>query len=410
MHIAGHLLVAESDGRCCLRPGTLQIDGQVIQDIQWDHIAENAEYGGSDFLITPGFIDAHLHLPQFDIIGAHGLPLLDWLQQHTFPAEAKWADVDYAKAMTRRVARQLIARGTTAIAAYATVHHESAIAAISLLREFGFHGMVGQVLMDRRAPPVLCRPASQLLDEAAVMQSTFAGSSSQAFSPVNAAVTPRFAISCSQQLLDGAGKLSQESGGYVQSHLAETEAECQLVGELFDGRSYVDVYRSAGLLHRNSIYGHGIHLDEADRKQIAESGAVIAHCPTANSFLRSGTMHRSLLLDSGVNIAIGSDIGAGYLPSMVRVATAKIEAAARIGIDFPDAAQAWYGITAGNAHAMQLDGVGEIKVGNSADLVIVRPDVPWLTGDVDPLARMLWAWDDRWIQEVLLRGRACLNR
>lgn len=410
MHIAGHLLVTESDDRCCLRPGTLKIDGQVIQDIQWDHIAENADYGGSDCLITPGFIDAHLHLPQFDIIGAHGLLLLDWLQRHTFPAEAKWADVDYAKSMTQRVARQLIAHGTTGIAAYATVHHDSAIAAVKLLREFGFHGIAGQVLMDRQAPGELCRPASQLIDEAATMQATFAGASSHDFAPLSAAVTPRFAISCSQQLLDGAGKLSQETGCFVQSHLAETEAECQLVSELFDGRSYVDVYHSAGLLHRNSIYGHGIHLSEIDRKQLSESGTVIAHCPTANSFLRSGTMHRSLLLGSGVNVGIGSDIGAGYLPSMVRVATAKIEAAARIGADFPDAAQAWYGITAGNAHAMRLDGVGEIKAGNSADLVIVRPDVPWLMDDFDPLAKTLWAWDDRWIQEVLLRGRPSLKR
>ena len=115
-------------------------------------------------------------------------------------------------------------------------------------------------------------------------------------------------------------------------------------------------------------------------------------------------------LSSGVRVSLGSDIGAGYQRSMVRVAAAMIEAAALIGDDFPSAAQAWYWITAGNAAVLGLSGIGSIEVGGGADLVIARPDVAWLADGADPLAMAMWAWDDRWIEEVVLRGQPVLTR
>ena len=405
MIVAGNLLVSDQTRCCSLRPGTVRIADGVIEDIQWDEISGKADAGGQDYLITPGFVDAHLHLPQFDLIGAHGMPLLKWLSEATFPSEAKWADVDYAQQMTVRVADQLVSHGTTAIAAYATVHHDSAIAAIETLRSVGMHGVVGQVLMDRNAPDEICRPAAQLIDEAAQIQELFPTVNDAMHRRLAAAVTPRFAISCTEELLKGAGEVAQQYQSFVQSHLAETKAECDLVSELFDGQSYVAVYQDAGLMHDRSIYGHGIHLSSSDHELMAKSDAVVAHCPTANSFLRSGIMNRDQCLRDGVRVAVGSDIGAGYQRSMVRVAAAMIEAAAMIGDQFPSAAQAWHSITAGNAEILGLKGVGRIQVGQSADLVIARPDIAWLCGASEPLSMAMWAWDDRWIEQVLLRGR-----
>ncbi|KAA1258681.1 Guanine deaminase [Rubripirellula obstinata] len=409
MIVAGNLLVPSGLHECSLRPGTIRVVDGLIQQIQWDEISEHADFGGEGFLITPGFIDAHVHLPQFDLIGAHGMPLLRWLMEATFPAEAKWADVDYAKEMTGRVAKQLIGHGTTGIAAYATVHHQSAIAAIEILRSFGMHGLVGQVLMDREAPSEICRPATQLIDEAAVLQERFPTGNDSGARPLSAAVTPRFAIACTEELLIGAGRIAEQYQCFVQSHLAETQAECDLVGQLFDGRSYVSVYQDAGLLNERSIYGHGIHLSASDLTEMSESRAVIAHCPTANSFLRSGIMNRHERCEAGVRVAIGSDIGAGYHRSMVRVAAALIEAAAMIGDEFPTAAQAWHCITAGNANVLGLSEVGSIQVGHSADLVVARPNIAWLAGGADPLSMAMWAWDDRWIEEVVIRGRPSLT-
>ena len=404
MIVSGNLLVSDQTKQCSLRPGTIRIVDGLIEDIQWDEISGNSDLGGNDYLITPGFIDAHLHLPQFDLIGAHGMPLLKWLSEATFPAEAKWADVDYAKEMTGRVTKQLISHGTTAIAAYATVHHDSAIAAIETLREIGMHGVVGQVLMDRNAPDEICRPATQLIDEAARIQDLFPTESNTIQRRLSAAVTPRFAISCTEKLLEGAGEIARQKESFVQSHLAETKAECDLVSELLDGRSYVAVYQDAGLMSDCSIYGHGIHLTSSDHSMMAKSNAVIAHCPTANSFLRSGIMNRDRCMRDGVRVALGSDIGAGYQRSMVRVAAAMIEAAAMVGDKFPTAAQAWHSITAGNAEILGLTGVGSIQVGHSADLVIARPDIAWLSGGSEPLSMAMWAWDDRWIKQVVLRG------
>lgn len=399
MILFGNLLLDGGDGVCQLSRGTVRVDDDVIAEVNVGDDPASYDLGGPDALITPGFIDAHLHLPQFDLIGAHGMDLLQWLTDVTFPSEMKWADTDFARGMTGRVAKKLLASGTTGIAAYATAHHDATVVAIETASAAGLRGVIGQVLMDREAPAELCFDADRLIDEAAALQSQFPVGGRLA-----AAVTPRFAIACTGGLLNAAGKLARETGATVQTHLAETIAECNRVAELFDGQRYVDVYNNAGLLGPTSIMGHGIHLDDADRRSMVGRGAAIAHCPTANSFLRSGIMPRHDHLCGGVKLTIGSDIGAGYETSMVRVARAMIEAAAAIGGAFPSAAEGWHVITAGNADALGWNDAGRIKIGGAADLVIVKPDVPWLSGVADPLSRLMFGWDDHWIDATMVRG------
>jgi guanine deaminase len=399
MIIAGQLLIADDAGRCQVRPGYVRVDEETITEVVEGEIPETADLGGENALISPGFIDAHLHLPQFDIIGAHGLPLLRWLYEVTLPAESQWEDVDFAKRMTGRVISQLLSMGTTGICAFATVHHDSARAALEVAKDAGMRGVIGQALMDREAPPHLCRDADQLLGEAALLGELFPPAGRMA-----AAITPRFAVSCSEDLLVALGKLAVEQGSMIQSHLAETVDECERVRELFAGRSYVDVYQQTGLLRQRAVYGHGIHLNHDDRVKLRESEAVIAHCPTANSFLRSGTMDRAALLRDSVTLAIGSDIGAGYECSMVRVARAMIEAAASIGDDYPDCSAAWYAITAGNADALGWGDAGRLRAGAAADLLVIDPTIDWLDA-ADPLSMLMFAWDDRWLKRTMLRGR-----
>jgi len=399
MILAGQLLLEAGNDRCRLSPGYVRIDDDVISEVVEGEIPEKADFGGSNALIAPGFIDAHLHLPQFDMIGTHGLPLLRWLAEVTFPAETKWADTDYAIAMTDRVLHQLLGKGTTAICAYATVHHDSARAALAAATEIGMRGVIGQVLMDRKAPTELCREPQRLLDEAGQLGESFPTKCRMA-----AAVTPRFAVSCSEELLEGASVLSWEQGSMIQSHLAETRTECELVENLFDGRSYVEVYQESGLLTERAVLGHGIYLDDMDRSTLSQTGSVVAHCPTANSFLRSGTMNRAALMRHDVPLALGSDIGAGYERSMVRVARAMIEAAAIIGDVVPDAASGWHAITAGNADALGWKDAGRLATGAPADLLVIEPDIPWLDSQASPLANLMFAWDDRWISRTLLRG------
>ncbi|GIK18317.1 MAG: hypothetical protein DYG93_12570 [Leptolyngbya sp. PLA2] len=373
-------------------------DGRIVAVREGDR-ADRPDLGGDDALILPGFIDAHVHLPQFDSIGADGMELLTWLDRVIYPAEARWADPDVAGAMALRACRQLASFGTTGIAAYLTVHYEGSLAAARAVNDLGVRAILGQTLMDRGAPAELVRPALQLLAETGAFLDALRGTAR-----VEGAVTPRFAVSCTPELLAGAGALAQRTRAPVQTHLAETEAECRRVAELFAGTPYTEVYARAGLLGDRTILGHGIRLDGRERAALARTRSVVAHCPTANTFLRSGSMDRAGLLRDGVRLALGSDIAGGPDRSMVRVARAMLETAKARGDTPPTAADCWRQITAGNADALGWKDSGRIAPTAWADLVVVTPDVPWRDAP-DPLARLLYAWDDRWITATLAAGR-----
>lgn len=393
--IAGQLVLPDGEARVRLSPGVVSMHGPRITSVVEGEIPDAPDFGGEDCLISPGFVDAHVHLPQFDSIGVEGLELLDWLDRVIFPAEARWADADYAGAMAARVARQLLSFGTTSTAAYATVHHRAAQAAIAAVAEAGLGGYVGQVLMDRGAPAELVRPAGQLITEAAKL----AG-----LGRIAPAVTPRFAISCSDDLLRASGELAAATGWLVQTHLAETRAEIREVERLFGGLRYAEVYQRAGLLGPRSVLGHGIHLDDQDRAQIAQAGSVVAHCPTANRFLRAGAMDREAHLRAGMRVAVGSDVAGGPDRSMVRVARAMMETARQLGSTGPTAAEAWWAITQGNARCLGLvPHVGTLASSRWADVVLIRPDIAW-RATPDPLGSVLWGWDDRWVRRVWTGG------
>lgn len=393
--LGGQLLLPDPGRGVRLAPGIIRLRGPRISAIEEGADPAGADFGGPGHLVSPGFIDAHVHLPQFDSIGAEGLELLDWLDRVIFPAEARWADADYAGQMAERVARQLLSFGTTTVAAYATVHHEGTQAAIEAIAEAGLSGYVGQVLMDRGGPPELVRPAGQLIEEAARLRGC---------GTVSPAVTPRFAISCSDELLRGAGELAAKTGQLIQTHLAETVPECREVARLFGGVRYTEVYERAGLLTRRSILGHGIQLDDDDRARLVRAGAMIAHCPTANRFLRAGSMDLARHRAAGIPMALGSDVAGGPDRSMVRAARAMIETARSLGNHGLSAAEAWAMITRGNAACLGLaDRTGSIEAGRAADLVLIRPDTAWLDGS-DPMGAALWGWDDRWIERTWAGG------
>ncbi|MEM9415018.1 MAG: amidohydrolase family protein [Planctomycetota bacterium] len=423
MKIAGHLMLPD-DGECVrLAPGWLRVEGGRIAEVIEGDIPSNVDLGGEGHVVCPGFVDAHLHLPQFGVIGAHGLGLLDWLEQVTFPAEQRWADPAAARSDTESAIRRMLRCGTTGFAGYATVHAEGARAALETADRMGVRAHIGQVLMDRGAPADLCRPSEQLIEETTALLEQFP--LSPAGGRVSAAVTPRFAPTCSEGMLAAAGELSQKHSAFVQTHLAETRAECELVETLFGGRRYTEIYRDTGLLHPTTLLGHGIYLNAADRLMIAQHGSSIAHCPTANSFLMSGRMDWNQA--KAHPMVLGSDIGGGYEVSMVRVARAMLETAGGLLIDdpsrdagtVPTAAHAWWQITHGNARTLRWTDTGVLQTGCAADLVLVRPDddvmrtlfsdkpthnTPHGPRHPDPLAGVMFGWDDRWIERVLLAG------
>ncbi len=408
MILEGQLLLPDPVCGARTAPGQLLIDGARITRVALGEgrTLGTPDLGGEQTLITPGFTDTHLHLPQFDCIGVDGLTLLEWLDKAVFPAEATWADPDHAGQVTARVSRRLLAAGTTGIAAYATVHHAGARAAVDALHESGLRAIVGQVLMDQNAPVELLRPAKQLLAEASQLQP---------LGRTEVAVTPRFAVSCSDELLHGCGELARRTGWPVQTHLSETLPECEMVSGLHGGVAYTEVYRRAGLLTPRTILGHGIWLSDQERACIREAGSVIAHCPTANLFLQAGRMDLAGHVTAGLRIGLGSDVAGGPDPCMVRVARAMIETAkARRMSDgvtpIPTPPEAWAQITWKNADALGWGDEGRITEGAAADLVIIDPsrgpasEPNWMRA-IDPLSLLLYGFDERWIAATVVAGR-----
>jgi guanine deaminase len=349
------------------------------------------------------------------------LPLLEWLHSAVFPAEARWADPDFAAAMSARVGQRLAAHGTIGLAAYATVHHEGAQRAIDTLGALGLWGFAGQVLMDQHAPPELCRPARQLLDESSALRAAHR---------IAPSINPRFAVACSMPLMVGAAALARSSGRLVQTHLAETLDEAALVARLHAGLPYLKVYQQAGLLDHplpgRTLFAHAIHVDAEDLDLLRAAGATIAHCPTANLVLGAGSMNFAAAQRAGVAVGLGSDVAGGPDVSMVRVARAFIETAKTRAMtagasipganrQVPDAAHAWWRVTAGNARVLGRADHGALRPGAPADLVVIEPcgdsarrlgvaHLAW-TRAPDPLSALLYAWDDRWINAVYAGGR-----
>jgi guanine deaminase len=436
MRVAGWLMLPGSDfpeGDLSLRErvvrlarGWVQVDAGRITEVALGKPPGPIELGGDDCVVMPGLIDTHLHLPQFRILGFDGLPLLEWLEQGVFPEEARWADADYATSRCDEVFQQLLSFGTTGIAAYATLHAKGTRVALEAAKQLGLRAAIGQVLMDRNAPTELMRPTDQLLQECTQLAAEYQPAVRQQPHPPKAgsprgpigsrveyAVTPRFAITCTPELMRGAGQIAARHGSLVQTHLAETEPECLFVEQLFPGLTYTQVYEECGLLGQRTIMGHGIHLKSSERDLLRGTNTVIAHCPVANTFLQSGIMPRSRWNSEGLRLSLGSDIGAGTERSMIRTARAMIEMAKLARLEnteftVPTAAEAWWQITAGNAAALGWHDCGKLAVGCEADLVIARPNIAWQHAP-DPLAVLLYAWDDRWLQQTVLAGKVAFS-
>ncbi len=343
-------------------------------------------------LITAGFIDAHVHYPQVPIIGAGGKPLLEWLADYTFPAEARYASADYARVVARTYLRENLRNGITSAAVFGTVHAVSVDVLFEEARALGMRMIAGKVLMDRNAPDGLRDTAQQGYDESKALLERWHGQGRLRY-----AITPRFAVTSTPAQLDAAGTLKREHPeAYVQSHVAENLAEIALVRSLFpQATSYLDVYARHGLTGPRTIYGHGVHLDEADWAFLHETGTALAHCPTSNNFLGSGHFRLAAAVDARrpVRVGLATDLGGGTTFSMLRTMQAASEVAQMTGAPLAPSA-ALYLATRGAARALDLgDRIGSVAVGMEADLTV-------LDLHATPLARFRMR-DARDIDEVL---------
>jgi guanine deaminase len=368
-------------------------------------------------LITAGFVDCHVHYPQLPVIGAGGKPLLDWLSGYTFPAEERFADAGYARAVARAYLRENLRNGTTTACVFCTVHPVSAQVLFEEAAALDMRLIAGKVLMDRNAPASLLDTAQQGYDESKALIERWHGSGRLGF-----ALTPRFAVTSTVAQLDAAGALKREFPDvHVQSHVSENAAEIALVASLYpEAASYLDVYARHGLTGPRTIYGHGVHLWEEDFAFLHDTQTALAHCPTSNNFLGSGLFRigDAKRRDRPVRVGLATDLGGGTSFSMLRTMQAAYEVAQLSGTPLPPSS-ALYLATRGAAHALDVDDrIGSVAPGMEADLVVldmastplIEMRMSYANDIEEALGVQMALGDDRAVRATYVAGRRAYDR
>jgi len=361
-----------ADGRIeHYEPGYLLISGTKVGRLSRDD--PSLEFPDAKFVpldgktIVPGFVDAHVHLPQYAIMGKGSGELLTWLAAYTFPEEARFSDAAYAARIADMFFDEIIANGTTTAAIYSSIHEHATDIAFRTAHSKGIRAFIGKVMMDRNSPAALQEDTEDSIAASVRLFDKWDGADSARLRYV---FSPRFAGSCSLDLMTRVGRIAKERNAFVQSHLSENTEEVAMIRKLFpESSSYAGVYNSAGLLHERSLMGHCIHLSADEIEMLAATGTNAVFCPCSNRTLRSGPMPYHTLRRAGVHVAMGTDIAGGPTLSMVRQME-QGRAIAGLSAD-----EALYLATLAGALALGIaDKVGSLDPGKDADFVVLDGD------------------------------------
>ena len=376
-------------------------------------------------IIAPGFVDLHIHFPQTNVIGSPAEGLLPWLENHTFPEEQRFADAHYSQREATFFVDELLRNGVTTALAFATSHTESVDALFSAALHREMRLITGLCLMDRNAPTYLLNQAGANGRRSATAQSLLDSETLiqrwHGRARLGYAITPRFAPTCTDAQLRGAGELAAAYPDvWIQSHVAENRDEILWARSLFpQSRSYLSTYDDFGLMRQRAVYAHCIHLDDDDRALMRATGAAAAVCPTSNLFLGSGFFDFVGADRVGFAYGLASDVGGGtsFSPfhTMLAAYYAGREGQTKQGVSLTPS-HLWWQHTAGAARALGLTGedgkpgIGNLQVGYEADFVVLNPRATPLlerrTQQAHGLEELLFAMivlgDDRLIERTVI--------
>jgi guanine deaminase len=397
--------------------GYLAVDaeGRIAGVGEWRDAPEGEVVDLTGALIAPGFIDTHLHAPQLEMIGSYGGHLLEWLNRYTFPTERKFEDAGHALRVARAFYDELLRNGTLTALIFSTVHAVATDIFFEEAERRGFRGIIGKTMMDRNAPEYLLDASPrQSYDESRALLEKWHGRGLLRY-----AITPRFAPTSTPEQLAFAGQLKREfPDAWVHTHISENPNEVRWVQELFPEAEYADVYDRYGLLDERTVLAHGVWLTPEELDLLARRKARISHCPNSNLFLGSGLFPLHRVLNAGVVVGLGSDIGAGTTPSLFNaMADAyKVQQVQNVSLS---PFHLWYLATLGGACALSLDKeTGSLEPGKSADfLVLDLQATPLLAMRTerassleDLLAGLIFMGDDRAVQRGFIQGTLVSQR
>ena len=409
--------VYEEDGLLVVGPGpggvqTVQAVGPYRELIgQFPDVAVEHLPGR---IIAPGFVDLHIHYPQTDVIGSPAPGLLPWLENYTFPEEKRFSAHEYSAQAATFFVAELLRNGVTTALTFATSHPESVNALFGEARIQGMRLITGKCLQDRHSPDGVRDQTEQSLIDTESLIQQWHGKERLGY-----AITPRFAPSCTDAQLRGAGELAARYPDvWIQSHVAENLDEIKWARELFPGsRSYLATYADFGLMRHRAIYAHCIHFDDDDRALMRETGAAAAVSPTSNLFLGSGFFDYEGADRAGYRYGLASDVGGGtsFSPFHTMLAAYYVgrEGQTKPGLSLSPQ-HLWWQHTAGAAQALGLHGViGNLAPGCEADFIVLNPAATPLlarkTARATKLDELLFAMivlgDDRLVERTVIAER-----
>ncbi|MEO5885878.1 MAG: guanine deaminase [Candidatus Limnocylindrales bacterium] len=371
------------------------------------------------WVVLPGMVDLHAHLPQLPNAGlGAGLDLLTWLDRYIFPLERAF-DASTAERVAPAAWRAFAAAGTTTAVVYGAVYEASLDATFRAAEAHGIRAVVGKVMMDRITYDPTIDPVvilDQSLAETARLIERWHGVDD---GRLRYAVTPRFAVSCSAEMLRESASLAAATGAYWQTHVSEDRGEIAEVARLFpEAIDYVDVYDRAGGLGERTVLAHAVHLSDRELARLVKTGTRVAHCPTSNLFLASGMMPLGRYLEAGLSLGLGSDVAGGPDLSIFTVMRVGfyVQNARRVAGVETDRVLApldWLRLgSLGGAQTLGLgDRIGSLEVGKEADLIAVDPSfiapVPGVEDDdpADLVSRLIFRSHPDMVRGAWVRGR-----
>lgn len=413
--LCGTVLRPQSPAECQILPEMvvrISDDGRIAE-LSSTHTHAADVLGGPGCWILPGFIDAHLHLPQWDRRGLDGMSLEKWYEQCIYPAEARFSDPDFAEKLAEEFVSGLIAHGTTTAVSFGSPFTAATDRSFAVFARRGVRAVHGMMLNDCNCPPSLCQDTDQALNDARQLAARWHGADGGRLSY---AFSPRTPVSCSEKLMRGAAALSQMLRCFLQTNVAESMADGTAVRERFpDSVDDMEVFAEMGMLTSRTLLGHGVFLTRQQRDQVARAGTTLVHCPTADLFMENGIMDYVAHRAAGVRVALGSSIAAGNDPFMPRVAiqalqtakALKVHAIPRRSYPVPTPAEAWWALTRGAAESLQMaNRIGSLDVGFEADCLVVRPE-PWIAQlPIEQQASaLLYTLSPEQIEHVFIAGR-----
>ncbi len=389
--------------------GRIQAKGKLADlQKQYPH-AQGFDY--TDRLLIPGFLDTHIHFPQMDMIGAMEPSLLPWLEKHTFPTEIAYRGrSDVMLKAAHQFVDELLANGTTLACVYSSSNHDVTDLLFEVFAQRGLRGIIGKTSMDRHAPPSLLVPCADDISQQKALLERWHGFDQR----LALALTPRFAPSCTSELMQALGELhAQHPDTYLQTHYAENLGELLWIKELFpNARDYLEVYENFKLITKRSILAHGIHVETDAMKRLAQRGAIISHCPTSNLFLGSGLFSWRKMEEEGVTIALGTDVGAGTSFSLWQTMNEAYKVSALRGAAVKPL-NLLAAATLKAAQALGLSDLGSLNIGYQADFQVInlrmRPllerRVKIANSAEEILAALIHLADDRCVESVWVNGK-----